>query len=53
MKTKQDRRIDSRNAGKSLAVCPEPYWVILEKGRALGSADDFADADGKLGKRIM
>lgn len=75
-RTKRDNSIDNRSNRAKLAPRPEPYWTVLEKGRALGyrksakgagtwiarlyrpdskptkryealgSADDFHEADG-------
>jgi len=35
-RTKDDSTLKSRSARESLAKRPEPYWLVLEKGRALG-----------------
>lgn len=35
-RTKRDNRIDNRTNRAKLPAKPEPYWAVLEQGRALG-----------------
>lgn len=35
-RTKESSRLNSRTARLELAAKPEPYWLVLEKGRAIG-----------------
>ena len=35
-RTKEDARLSSRTAREGLPAKNEPYWLVLEKGRAIG-----------------
>jgi len=43
-RTKRDTSIDNRTNRAKLAPKPEPYWTVLEKGRALGYRKSFKGA---------